>query len=134
MGDLQMAKDAMACKECNGAGCESCEGGSMAMNGSQSNGRPGNGIGKGRGNGRPPNEEPKTSTRDTQVRTKPGRGPAVYAGTIAGPNIKGEVSASIQQEMAGFSESATDPLTTERLPRNRREHAEEYFNLLREGK
>ena len=52
-------------------------------------GRPQSGIGKGRGNGRPPKDEPKTGTRrETQVRQKPGRGPAVFAGTVEGPNIK----------------------------------------------
>jgi hypothetical protein len=35
--------------------------------------------------------------------------------------------------MASFRGSETDPLTTQELPRNRREHAEEYFNSLREG-
>ncbi|MEX2091771.1 MAG: hypothetical protein WD971_03790, partial [Pirellulales bacterium] len=133
MDELQMAKDAMACQNCQGAGCEKCQG-DLAMNGmNQDDGQPGRGIGKGRGNGRPPNDEPKTSTRDTQVRQKPGRGGAVFAGTVAGPNIKGEVEATIQQEMASFGNSSADPLSTERLPRNRREHAEEYFNLLREG-
>ena len=134
MDELQMAKDAMACQNCQGAGCEKCQG-DLAMNGmNQNDGQPGRGIGKGRGNGRPPDNEPKTSTRDTQVRQKPGRGAAVFAGTVAGPNIKGEVEATIQQDMASFGNSSADPLTTERLPRNRREHAEEYFNLLREGK
>ncbi len=136
LDEMQMAKDAMACQNCQGAGCEHC----MAMDGmamnamDQNNGQPGGGIGKGRGNGRPPKDEPKTSTRDTQVRQKPGRGAAVLAGTVEGPNIKGEVEATIQQEMTSFGNSPADPLTTERLPRNRREHAEEYFNLLREGK
>jgi hypothetical protein len=100
----------------------------------QTGDKPGNGIGKGRGNGRPPDEEPETSTRETQVRQKPGRGAAVYAGTVEGPNFKGEVSAAIQQEVASFGDKPADPLTTERLPRNRREHAEEYFNALRDGK
>jgi hypothetical protein len=36
--------------------------------------------------------------------------------------------------MAGLGTQEADPLTTERLPRNRREHAEQYFNLLRDGK
>jgi hypothetical protein len=139
LDEMQMAKDAMACQNCQGAGCEHCQNGmamdGMVMNGmDQNNGQPSNGIGKGRGNGRPPKDEPKTSTRDTQVRQKPGRGAAVFAGTVEGPNIKGEVEATIQQEMTSFGNSPADPLTTERLPRNRREHAEEYFNLLREGK
>lgn len=137
MEELQAAKDAMACKNCQGGGCKECNGGlqlnMLGMKDSDSN-RPQSGIGKGRGNGRPPKDEPKTSSRETQVRVQPGRGPAIYAGTAKGPNIKGEVSANIQQEMAGLGTQEADPLTTERLPRNRREHAEQYFNLLRDGK
>ena len=36
--------------------------------------------------------------------------------------------------MATLSAEPADPLTSERLPSSRREHAEEYFELLREGK
>jgi hypothetical protein len=155
-GDLQLAKDAMSCKECSGAGCESCQGaGSMASQGEgegegagsasespgkrvnasvkQPGGKPGNGIGKGRGNAS--SDDPlNPATNSQQARQPPRQGPAVYAGTIAGPNIKGQVQATIQQDMASFSGASSDPLTTERLPRNRREHAEEYFNSLRDGK
>jgi hypothetical protein len=155
-GDLQLAKDAMACQECSGAGCESCQGaGSMASQGEgegegagsasespgkrvnasvkQPGGKPGNGIGKGRGNAS--SDDPlNPATNNQQARQQPRQGPAVYAGTIAGPNIKGQVQATIQQDMASFSGASSDPLTTERLPRNRREHAEEYFNSLRDGK
>ncbi|MGD9637341.1 MAG: hypothetical protein AB7G28_17550 [Pirellulales bacterium] len=135
MDQLQMAKDAMSCKNCQGAGCAECEGSKFAMgNGAKQSGQPGGGIGTQRGNHRPSNDNPKTSTRESRVRGKPGQGAAVYAGTIAGPNIKGNVEATIQQEMASFQGSETDPLTTQELPRNRREHAEEYFNQLREGK
>jgi len=134
MDQLQMAKDAMACQSCQGAGCKECEGG-LAMSGmSKPSGKPGGGIGTQRGNHRPSNDNPETNSRKSQVRGKPGPGPGVYAGTIAGPNIKGNVEAAIQAEMASFQGSETDPLTTEQLPRNRREHAEEYFNSLREGK
>lgn len=135
MDQLQIAKDAMSCQNCQGAGCEECEGNQFAMSGmSKPSGKPGGGIGTQRGNHRPSNDNPDTNSRKSQVRGKPGQGAAVYAGTIAGPNIKGDVEATIQQEMASFQGSETDPLTTEQLPRNRREHAEEYFNLLREGK
>lgn len=135
LDQLQMAKDAMSCKTCQGAGCEDCEGDQLAMgDGMKLNSRPGGGIGTQRGNHRPSNDNPKTSTRASQVRGRPGQGAAVYAGTIAGPNIKGNVEATIQQELASFQGGQTDPLTTQELPRNRREHAEEYFNQLREGK
>lgn len=159
MQQLQAAKDAMACKECQGAGCEKCQSQSMAANSSKSgnqsasggkpsngNGQPGvsntasntgkpaSGIGKGTANNSSSNDGSLSSKRDVQVRAQPGRDSAVFTGTVAGPNIKGEVQAEIQQEMAGFTGASPDPFTTERLPRNRREHAEEYFNLLREGR
>jgi hypothetical protein len=138
MDQLQMAKEAMACQNCKGAGCEKCQGESdnaVAMKSAQpSDGRPASGIGKGTGNGRAPQNERDTSTRDVQVRQQPGQGPAVYAGKVDGPNVKGDVAATIQAEVATFGKSSSDPLINERLPRNRREHAEEYFNLLRDGK
>lgn len=135
MDQLQMAKDAMSCQSCQGAGCEACEGSKFALSGkSKPSNKPGGGIGTQRGNHRPSNDNPDTNSRKSQVRGKPGPGAGVYAGTIAGPNIKGNVEASIQQEMASFQGSESDPLTTDGLPRNRREHAEEYFNSLREGK
>ena len=133
LDDLQLAKDAMVCPNCQGAGCEQCEGNAATIGLSQSSSRAGNGIGRGRGNGLP-GAEPDTETQDVRVRQRPGRGPAVFAGSVNGPNIKGQVEATITQEMATFGKSEADPLATERLPRNRREHAEEYFNQLREGR
>jgi hypothetical protein len=154
MEQLQAAKDAMACQQCQGTGCESCQqqgmaasqsaGGNPSEKGANKNGQPaiddsrgsqpGNGIGKGTANNLSQDDNSETSTRDVQVRARPGRDAAVFAGTVAGPNIKGQVQAEIQQEISGFTSASPDPFTTERLPRNRREHAEEYFNLLREGK
>ncbi len=134
LAQLQSAKNAMTCQNCQGAGCEMCQGNLAANNAASQSNKTGKGIGTGRGNGRAPESEPKTSTRDAQVRVKPNPGAAVFAGSVAGPNVKGEVQATIQQELATFGDSSADPLTTEQLPRNRREHAEEYFNRLREGK
>jgi hypothetical protein len=137
MNELQMAKDAMACKNCQGAGCKDCQGGdgmnNMAGMNRLDNGQ-GPGIGTGRGNNRAQGNEPDTSARETQVRVKPGRGAGVFAGMVEGPNTKGQVQATIQHEVASFGSQPADPLTNERLPRNRREHAEAYFNALREGK
>jgi hypothetical protein len=53
---------------------------------------------------------------------------------VEGPNIKGDVSQAIQEEMTSLAAEPADPVTSERLPRNRAEHAEEYFNILREGR
>ena len=61
-------------------------------------------------------------------------GAATFGGLVEGPNIKGDVGQSIKEEMANLSAEPADPLTSERLPNSRREHAEQYFERLREGK
>jgi hypothetical protein len=136
MSELAMAKDAMACQNCGGEGCQQCQGNQMGMNGmgQNMNGKPGMGMGAGRGIGPRPDEKNATNLRDTRVRQNPGRGAATFGGMVEGPNVKGEVAESIKEEMTTLSAEPADPLTSERLPSSRREHAEEYFNLLREGK
>jgi hypothetical protein len=135
MEQLEMAKDAMACKQCNGEGCEGCQGAMANMNGGKNfNGKPGRGMGEGIGIGPRPEERNPTNVRDTQVKQAPRRGSATFGGLVEGPNIKGDVAQSIKEEMATLSAEPADPLTSERLPNNRREHAEQYFQMLREGK
>jgi len=138
MDQLAMAKDAMNCKFCDGEGCQECQG-NMANNGGQGNkfnpnSPPGRGMGQGVGIGARPEERNATNLRDTQVRQNPKRGAATFGGFVEGPNIKGEVSQSIQEEMKSLSAEPADPLTSERLPHSRQEHAKEYFEMLREGK
>ncbi|HEX3599128.1 MAG TPA: hypothetical protein VHU84_03240 [Lacipirellulaceae bacterium] len=134
MDQIEMAKDAMTCKFCNGEGCEHCMG-NMANNGkSNSNGRPGSKMGTGPGNGERPEERTNTNLRDTQVRQKTRKGAATFGGFVDGPNIKGDVGQSIKDEMATQSTEPADPLTSERLPNSRREQAEQYFQMLRDGK
>lgn len=135
MDQLEMAKDMMACKGCQGMGCAECQGG---MNGNmfgqnQGNGQ-GMGMGVGRGMGPRPDEENPTNLRDTRVRQNPGKGAATFGGMVEGPNVKGEVSQSIKEEMASLGAEPADPLTSERLPASRKEHAEQYFRTLREGR
>jgi tetratricopeptide (TPR) repeat protein len=137
MNQLEMAKDMMACQGCNGAGCQACDGNQMAMGmgqGKNMDGKPGMGMGEGRGIGPRPDEKNDTNLRDTRVRQNVGRGGAVFGGMVEGPNIKGNVAEAIKEEMATLSAQPADPLTSERLPSGRREHAEEYFQILREGK
>jgi hypothetical protein len=135
MEQLEMAKDAMGCKFCNGEGCKDCMGSQFSNNqGMNQNGRPGRGMGRGVGIGERPEEQTATNLRDTQVRGKNRRGAATFAGLVEGPNIKGEVGQAIKEEMANLAAEPADPLTSERLPNSRREQAEEYFEMLREGK
>ena len=134
MNQLEMAKDAMVCPNCQGKGCEMCQGGGKPGNAQNPNGKPGSGLGQGKGNGSRPEERNNTNLRDTQVHQNPGRGAAVFGGLVEGPNIKGQVEQSIKDEMASQAAEPADPLTIERLPRNQREQAEQYFDALREGK
>jgi hypothetical protein len=135
MNELEMAKDAMACAECQGEGCEACQGALGNMGGGKDfAGKPGMGMGQGRGIGPRPDEKNDTNLRDTRVRQKPGQGAAVLSGMVEGPNIRGEVAQNIKVEMNTLTAEPADPLTSDRLSKSRRQHAEQYFQKLREGK
>lgn len=130
MDQLQMAKDAMRCSECQGQGCEDCNGGM----GNQYSEKLGNGMGLGRGGGKRPDEKNDVNFRDSRVRQKPRNGKAVVVGEVDGPNFRGQVVESIKEQMISQGSEPADPLTIEQLPKSRREHAEQYFNSLREGR
>jgi hypothetical protein len=129
MQQLEMAKDAMACKECNGMGCESCQG-NMSTRFSD---RPGRGMGQGIGFGARPEERNKTGMRNSQVKQNTGRGAAVIAGEADGPNMRGQVREEIKQEMAAQGSEPADPQVIEQLPKSHRDNAKEYFDALRDG-
>ena len=134
MEQIEMAKDGMTCKFCNGEGCEHCMGSMANNNKPNMNGKPGKGMGQGKGNGARPEEQTATNLRDSQVKQQTRKGAATFGGLVEGPNIKGDVSQSIKEEMATLDAGPADPLTSERLPNSRREHAEQYFQMLRDGK
>ena len=128
LDQLQMAKDAMACQECQGQGCQACQGmGNMFSE------KGGMGMGAGRGFGPRPDEKNDVNFRDSRVPQKIGKGSAVVVGEADGPNIRGQVGEAIKQEMIASASEPADPTVVEQLPKSRREHAEEYFNSLREG-
>lgn len=128
---LEMAKDAMNCQQCNGAGCQACQGGQgMEFDPAQPP-KMGQGMGKGRGAGPRPDEKNATSMRDTRVRQDPGRGASVYGGRVDGPNQKGEVLQTVKEALTLESTEESDPLTDERLPKSRQEHAQEFLSRLR---
>ncbi|MCI0380990.1 MAG: hypothetical protein L0215_25680 [Gemmataceae bacterium] len=135
LDQLEMAKDAMACEACMGEGCEACQG-NLAMMGMDGNldGEPGMGMGEGRGRGPRPDEKNPTNLRDSRVKQKNRPGAATFGGMVEGPNLKGDVSQSIQEEVQAFSTKPAEPLTNEKLSKSRRQHAEQYFKMLREGK
>jgi hypothetical protein len=96
--------------------------------------KPGDGIGKGTGWGAPDDNDIDAKFRDSRVKQETGRGAAIVAGEADGPNLRGQVSAAIQNEMAAEGTTPADPQVIDQLPKSRREHAEEYFDLLREGR
>lgn len=130
MEQLEMAKNAMGCKECQGAGCKACEGNQLSNKMSE---RPGQGMGAGRGAGPRPDEKNDVAFRDSQVKQNPGKGAAVIIGEAEGPNVRGNVREEIKAEMASQGSEPADPLVIEQLPKTQRENAEEYFNRLRDG-
>jgi chemotaxis protein histidine kinase CheA len=141
---IEAAKQAMDCGECNGAGCEACQGQGGAPGqkpgdgqgqkneGQDQQGGQGPGIGTGRGNAAPGQGDDTTATRDSRVRQKPGQGAAVFGGLVEGPNVRGASNLAEQEVGGQLNAEPADPLTAERLSRPRREHAEEYFDKLRE--
>jgi len=128
MQQLQMAKEAMGCKACQGQGCQACQGGGAGNRFSE---KSGDGMGPGRGYGKRPDEKNDVRFRDSRVRQKPGKGSAVAIGEADGPNIRGQVAESIKTQMTTAGSKPADPLVLEQLPKSRREHTEEYFNSLR---
>ena len=131
LGQIDEAKNAMGCEQCQGEGCGQCQG--KFGWGKGKGKKPGRGMGEGQGAGPRPEEKNDVAFRNSKVNAKTGKGRAVITGTAAGPNITGQTRQAIQDEIAAGAREAADPLASERLPRSRREHAEEYFNAIREG-
>lgn len=133
MDQLEMAKSAMSCEQCEGAGCSSCQGGFDNLFGKM----PGNSTdarNRGPGGGTRSDEENGVNFRDSRVRQKPGRGSAVITGEADGPTMRGDVRETIKEQMTSEASAPADPLVIEQLPKSRLHHTEEYFNLLREGR
>lgn len=142
--EMQMAKGSMKCSDCSGGGCTSCQGGGdkpgqgqQAQAGGAGDkfqeGPPGNGLGPGRGQGDRPEAEDQVGVYDSKVDLQIGKGSAVVTGEAGGPNIKGQVKESIQTDFQQAGRTQADPLTGQRLPKAQKDHAREYFDMLREG-
>ncbi len=132
MDQLELTKDSMLCKECQGMGCEACMGKNFNFNAKASN-RMGMGMGQGRGAGARSEERNAVNFRDSQVKQNTRKGAAVITGEAEGPNFRGNVREEVQQEMASQGSEPADAQVIEQLPKTHRENAEDYFNRLREG-
>jgi hypothetical protein len=89
--------------------------------------------GGGRGEGKRDIKEDNVAFRDSHVKQNVGKGKAVITGEVDGPNIKGQVQQEIRGQIEASHREASDAVTRQRLPRNQRDHAKEYFDSLREG-
>ncbi len=131
LDELADAKNAMACKECNGEGCEACqgEGNRFGKKWGRSKNAKGGGIGAGE------REESKTATGfyDTKVKQNVGKGASVVTGLADGPNRKGQVQEAIKSDFSNSEQQTAEALTDQRLPHDYREHAKKYFDTLRDG-
>jgi hypothetical protein len=128
LGDLSQSKNQMRCESCQGGGCKQCQGG-----GAGQGDQPGSGLGKGSGKGDRPESEGDTNTYETQVRGKVKKGKAIIAGFADGPNRKGVTREDIQSAIQSQVSDESDPSENQTLPRSEREHAQQYFDRLREG-
>lgn len=121
MDQMAQGRSQMTCPHCNGQGCGACQG-------------EGDGLGSGRGKGARPEQAEDVKHYNTRASVKTGRGAASVVGEVDGPNIRGDVQQQMQQQFESARREAADPLTDQHMPRKHRQHAQEYFDRLREGR
>ena len=110
MDQLSQSKNQMRCQGCQGGGCK-----------------------QGSGKGDRPETQEDTNTYETQVRGKVKKGKAIIAGFADGPNRKGVTREDIKAAIESQMSQESDPSENQTLPRTEREHAQQYFDRLREG-
>ncbi|MEX0978452.1 MAG: hypothetical protein WDZ48_06355, partial [Pirellulales bacterium] len=138
LDQVAQCKKSMACKQCNGQGCKACQGGDWhqhdgPLNDPFARRDAGQGIGVGLGPGLGAETDPDGRFYDSSVKQQPGKGAAKVVGEADGPNRKGRVQEEIQTEFSEARQNAADALGEQRLPREYRDHAQTYFDALREG-
>ena len=131
LAELGDAKSAMSCEECDGAGCEACQGqGTLRSN---RGGKQGPGIGRGVGDDDRVDQKHNTGFYDSQVKQNVRKGEVVVTGTADGPNRKGQVQQDIRSEFSATEQETAEALSGQRLPHEYRNHAKKYFDALRQG-
>jgi len=53
---------------------------------------------------------------------------------MSGPNAKGQAIEEIKSQVESAKKESSDPLTGQRLPRQQRDHVQQYFDAFRDGK
>jgi hypothetical protein len=133
MSEMEMIDGALAeidaCKSCMNPGNCNSDGSSM---------KPG-GFGfadKGKAEGAEgprPERAHHTKTYDSKVKQDVGKGSFVINGLVEGPNAKGQVMEEIKTQVEAAKRESEDPLTGQRLPRQQRDHVQQYFDAFRTG-
>ncbi|MGI9474007.1 MAG: hypothetical protein ACR2NZ_20880 [Rubripirellula sp.] len=132
LDSLSQSKNQMRCQKCGGGGCQQCQGNGQGFGMGQGQGQ-GDGLGSGSGFGDRPEQEEDTNTYETQVRGQVKKGRAIIAGFADGPNRKGITREDVKHAIEGALSEESDPTENQTLPRTEREHAQQYFDQLREG-
>lgn len=136
LGDLSQSKNQMRCSSCQGDGCQQCQGrGQGEFDRLSQGGGQGDGIGTASGYGLAddPEDGLDSNAYDSQVRGKVQRGKAIVAGQADGPNRKGVTREDVKNAVQAALSDDSDALESQSLPRAEREHAQQYFDRLREG-
>ncbi len=133
LDQLSQSKNQMRCENCGGAGCQQCQGNGMGQGGFGQGQGQGDGLGKGNGSGDRPELEDDTNTYETQVRGQVKRGKAIISGFADGANRKGISREDVKNAIQSALSEESDPTENQTLPRIEREHAQQYFDQLREG-
>jgi hypothetical protein len=129
MAEIQDAKNGMAGDGMNQLG-EQLSGANMLGSGR----RPGQGLGKGRGQGDRPEAADNTSTYSARVKGVMNKGKAIVTGT--GPiskQIKGESIILDEQQIEAASGVAAEALTNQKVPKSIEKHVKGYFDQIRKG-
>jgi septal ring factor EnvC (AmiA/AmiB activator) len=92
--------------------------------------KPGSSAG---GEGQVPEALQGTKFYDSKVSQQLGKGSALITGLVNGPNAKGQVMEEIKSEVESAKHDSADPLTGQHLPRQERDHVQEYFDAFRQG-
>ncbi len=80
-----------------------------------------------------PEREHDTKMYDTKVKQDIGKGSYVVNGMVQGPNAKGQAMEDIKSQVEAAKRESEDPLTGQRLPRQQRDHVQQYFDAFRKG-
>ena len=131
LAEFSDAKNSMACSECDGEGCEACQG----EGGKQGNKFGRGDMARGRGIGAGDRDEQRTDTKlyDSRVNQNVRKGQVIVTGEADGPNRKGQVQEAIKSQFSNAEQQTAEALTGQRLPHDYRDHAKGYFDSLREG-